>query len=219
MRVSRRALFRCAAGIAALGLFPAPYAFAQQETESSVTQRVGTFRGRLDGASRSFAPSAVRLIGTSFISTFVVTYNTKVNVAAAFPWLTDYRLDFLFRNQAQAVSETLRQASAPDLGDEAVAYVGDFVDSANPDITYVLGFIAWREKAIIYQNVGLSRETGPLPDLFAVASNITGRELNGDPVSTPTSPQDMHIGGIWDLLPTLADVPEGFVFVEDETQI
>ena len=79
----------------ALALFPAPYALARQEGTSSVEQRVGAFRGSLDKASRSFAPSGGRLVGTGFIKTSVVIYNTEENAAAAFPWLTDYRLDFL----------------------------------------------------------------------------------------------------------------------------
>ena len=56
----------------------------------------------------------------------------------------------------------------------------------------------------------------PLTDLFAVGRSVTGRKLNDDPVSVPSSPLEMHTGGIWYLLPTLADIPEGLVFQEDE---
>jgi len=213
--VSRRWFFRSAAGAVPLILFPVSPALARQDVTPTPRATV-TVPGFIEGATRNFQAPAGRLVGTGFISALVVITDTDEHAAAAFPDLVDYYRDYLYRDQTESISETLRPASTPDLGDEAAAYAGEFADPKNPNALFLAAIFCWREGPIIYENFALSRGVDPLPDLFAVGRKITGREQNNDPVSVPASPQEMHTGGVWDLLPTLADVPEGLVFLNDE---
>jgi hypothetical protein len=54
-----------------------------------------------------------------------------------------------------------------------------------------------------------------LPEIFAISRAIVGR-VPGPRDSTATMiPGELRHDGIWAVLPTLNDIPEGFVFFED----
>ena len=52
-----------------------------------------------------------------------------------------------------------------------------------------------------------------MTDLAGVAEKVVGRELGGE--ATPVAADGLRSGGLWDLLPRLADLPEGFVLDEE----
>jgi hypothetical protein len=57
-----------------------------------------------------------------------------------------------------------------------------------------------------------------LPTLFNIARAIEGRQPGPEPLAGTPIPNEMQSDGIWDVLPTLDDMPEGFVFIKDEVR-
>lgn len=54
-----------------------------------------------------------------------------------------------------------------------------------------------------------------LPEVFTTARAIAGRVPGSEPASTPSRPDELRTGGLWEVQPTYDDVPEGFVLLRD----
>ena len=54
----------------------------------------------------------------------------------------------------------------------------------------------------------------PLTDIAVIAEKILGRQPGGD--ATPIGDEGLREGGLWDLLPRLEDLLEGFVLDEEK---
>lgn len=164
----------------------------------------------LGGAWREFEAGTLRLAGTMALRVTVFVFDDAAVAARAFPSTAGS-----MRDQMGERGEALRPASPADVGDEALAWVGDVPADDGSAMTFSLGIFAWREGPAIYVAYGGGFMGDPLPDLFAVGRAIEGRRFVAGPVATPAGSAQMHTGGVWDLLPTLADVPEGLVFADE----
>lgn len=97
-----------------------------------------------------------------------------------------------------------RPVSAPRIGDRRVAFTW-MITHTPTAIEFSFGMIVIRKGDVIYQLMAQSRGASPLTDLADVASAIVTdepRQPSGDGPRT---------GGVWDLLPTLDEVPFGLV--------
>lgn len=161
------------------------------------------------GAARQFDAPGLRLIGPMRIMTAAVVFDTEAHAEDAMPSAVDF---------AQAISQmepdSIRPASAPkDLGDEAVAYIGEVAPEGQSQ-AFATGLLVWREQRL-YTMIGYGfAGTDVLTELFALGRSISGRAVGNTPTA-PVAAHNLWSGGVWDLLPTLADVPEGFVFESD----
>lgn len=164
-------------------------------------------------ATRDFEASGLRLVGTLAITTSVYEMASDADAELALPMVV---------NAALAMVEdgggSMQLASATDVGDESFAYAGEIADPANPETTYVSGILAWRDGPVVVLMVGGALAGDPLTDLAMVARNIEGREPANAIATPPATPQGVGSGGIWDRLPTLADMPDGFVFKSDQSE-
>jgi hypothetical protein len=170
--------------------------------------------GFIIGAERNFAASGMRAAGPSAIAVGVYQFESAEAATTVFPGLADF-----YRARLDTVGDALRPASTPDLGDEVLAYAGEV--PTEDGVTVTIGLLCWREATVISVAAAAGLSGEQLVPLFTIAERMAqrghpGRQVSDAPVATPTGAQDMHTGGVWDLLPTLADLPEGFVFSSDE---
>ena len=76
-----------------------------------------------------------------------------------------------------------------------------------PDLT--IAILVVRRGAILRFFVGGAVAGDPLTELTHIAEAVVDREPGG--AATPVSSEGLRTGGLWDLLPRLADLPEGFI--------
>jgi hypothetical protein len=129
----------------------------------------------------------MRLIGPAAISVWVFGCASPADAAEAFPAMSDAIADHL--------GGEARPASAPRLGDERVALAGQTPPDADGN-TYAIGIFAWRDGAFIYLTVAAGLTGEQLPVLFDLARTLEERAATDD---------------VSQRLPTLDDMPEGFV--------
>lgn len=127
----------------------------------------------------------------------------------AFPVLDDVVIEGL-----QDGGTRPQLASAPQVGDQIVAYAGE-LPSEESESSFQVGIVLWQERDAVFLVVGGGLTGDILAEIFDVARKMSGRQRGDDPIATPTSDHEMHTGGVWDQLPVLADVPEGFVFLSE----
>ena len=210
MTLSRRFLIRLAIGWAPVLTPTRLRAFTRQEATPEPSWEV-LRQGFVIGASREFHALVLRPIGASIIATGAFIFDSDNRAAEIFPMFIDLSLNNL--TSVFPGVGPFRPASAPDLGDEAIAYVGSLTPPDDPNTTFVVGTFAWREGPIVYFAFAVGRSGDPLAEVFAIARAISGRKWTNGPTTTPTSSREMHSGGVWELLPTLEDMPEGFVLI------
>jgi hypothetical protein len=139
-------------------------------------------------AEREFETAGMRLIGPAAILVSVFGCASPAAAAEAFPAMSDAIADHFG-------GEALQQASAPRLGDERVALAGQTPPDPDGD-TFAVGIFAWRDGAYIYLTVAAGLTGEQLPVLFDLARTLEERDATGD---------------VWQRLPALDDMPEGFV--------
>jgi hypothetical protein len=188
-----------------LALLPQSSLAAQDGTPSGATAPSGI----VAGATRVFQATGPRLLGSTYLQ---VTAFVMVDAAVA-----ERSMDVGISGALAAVSLSTpaRPVSVDPIGDEAEAYLATM---ASDGTEFPVGFVFWRDDRVLYAGFSLAVGGDPLADLFALARTITGRPYVETLVTEPATPGGMWSGGVWNLLPTLADVPEGFVFVSDTAQ-
>lgn len=185
---------------------------AMQATPVAYSQEVRD--GFVDGAQRRFQATGMRLLGSNVFVTGVYVFNSEDVARLAFGEIVDTIL--LRIEESEAIGEVgeIRPASVSNLGEESQAYLTK-TDMDGTELA--LGVVFWRDGVAVYTGISASLGGGdPFTELFALARAITGREYVDAPVEWSGDEGDIRSGGVWDLLPTLSDIPEGFVFVDEE---
>jgi hypothetical protein len=182
---------------------------AAQTAAPTPTPELNTGRSHVVAhVRRIFTTPTERLIGPSYIEAQVALTDDPNRASGGLQGGAD-----AFRRSIEAKGGTVREASAPDIGDEHVALAAQqpINDGASE---LQMGFFAWRDGNLVIMLLATGYGE-QLPSLFALARTIEGRQPGPESLTTPV-PDEMSSGGIWDVLPTLDDMPEGFVFDKDE---
>ena len=164
-----------------------------------------------EAVARDFDASGMRLVGTLVFRFAAARFDEPESAEAAIPVVLDRYLDRL-GDEAGDVSG-VRAASVRDLGDETVARAGEIVTPGEDEPDLTVAILAVRRGALLQLFVGAALAGDPLADVADIAEAGVEREPGGD--ATPTGDDGMRTGGLWDVLPRLDDLPEGFVFVEE----
>lgn len=192
--------------IVVLALMPISLS-AEQATPTPNAQRASN--GYVASGSRTFRSAGPRAYGVNSI-----LFNVYVCHSAYSAQQVMQQIVVNIPNlELPADTGDFQQASISDLGDEAQAYLaltepGEFQG--------YYGIVVWRDGENVYVGFAFSVGRDPFQELFSIGRTITGRQYRDTPTLTPVSGIGPRTGGVWDLLPTLSDFPEGFVFVVDE---
>jgi hypothetical protein len=155
--------------------------------------------------SRIFQTPTVRLVGPTYIEAQAALADDPNRASNGLHSGVDG-----IRQLIEAEGGIAREASAPQIGEERVAIAGGLPSGSGVQ----LGLIIWREGNLVITLIATGYGE-QLPSLFAIVRAIEGREPGPESLASPV-PDELSRGGIWDVLPTLDDVPEGFVFIKDE---
>lgn len=110
----------------------------------------------------------------------------------------------------------LRPVSIRPIGDEVVAKAGTLnirKDADSETQNTPAAIISFRDGRFVYLLLGHGTTTNPLQTLADIGEKLVGRTAR-DYFSTVTA-DGLHLGGVWDLLPGLEDMPEGFVVASE----
>ena len=171
--------------------------------------------GLRTAVGRTFGPSGFRLVGTLALLFTVTDFENENSAAAGMPQLGDQ----LIVDLAEQGNDTSgpKSASVRPLGDERIAYAGTLIALEEDDSTFdefMVAALVVREGVFVHFMYGAAIAGDPLADLAAVAEKIIGRQPGGD--VTSVGDDGVREGGLWDLLPRIEDLPEGFVLEKEE---
>jgi hypothetical protein len=113
---------------------------------------------------------------------------------------------------------SLKPTAVHNLGDNAIAYAG-VAAVPSPVKPPLVALIAAQSGRFVYFALGVCTGTpavtlaSPLGVLADVLASTMGRPVSPDPVTMDSA--GMKKGGMWSLLPSLSDMPEGFQFIRD----
>jgi len=142
--------------------------------------------------------------GLLSLSTVVLKFSSEDVADAGLEAVADRFFALHGQSDGQLTISEPRPVSAPKLGDRRVAYSWTATD-APTGLEFTFGMIVVRKGDIVYQMTAASRGTNPLTDLADV-----GRTIITDEPRQPAS-GGLQTGGVWDLLPTLDEIPFGLV--------
>ena len=174
---------------------------------------VGEFKPDYLGAIRGAHTHFSHLDGDRGSLQFVAMEfeNSRVAAAAMAP-IADNVLDNL--SLIYETDITLHETSSRTLGDEMIVLAGSFSPGRFPDKLYDEAIVVVRSDRFVWLGTGFRRdEFTPLTDVLDVLERVVGREPQGEAVLV----DDHWEGGAFGMLPTLADLPEGYagnIFVQ-----
>lgn len=176
-----------------------------QDADATPTIPSGTL---VAAVTRQFDRNGLALVGPIAIRTFVAVYNDANVASMALPQLVHQLRD----QMAGPDGGDMRLASTPKIGDERLAYAGPVMANEQEAQAGVFG---WRDGRHIYVLVDVGLTGDMLEPLFGIASLLSGRALPESEAVQATEEGEMSRGGPFELLPTLDDMPPGWVFSED----
>jgi hypothetical protein len=178
---------------------PAPLAVAQEATPSATPDLPAG--GVLATARREFIRTGTHLVGTGNFSFIVAEFDTEAHAEAAIPAVIER-----MTNDPKNGLENLERTSTMTFRDVTRAYTGKVeFDGAAFDAALLIV----RDGPIVHVWLAGGPNADPLFDLYAIA-NTTFSERAGE-VGTPS------VGNLEALLPTLDDLPPGFVLEREES--
>jgi hypothetical protein len=184
-----------------------------QEPSPTALPTLDGIDGLADAAVRSFEASGIRLIGTAQFSFMVVRFD---DVEAARSGIERVIANQIARIDQQSDVSDLKRASIGSIGDETLAHAGEVVVDDPGDAAVeplIVGIVAARRAAYVQLGQGVALAGDPLVDVSGVLKKTIDRAEGGD--ATPVDGDGMRTGGLWDMLPRLEDLPEGFVLDEE----
>jgi hypothetical protein len=197
---------------------PAAVTSSQQlnPTPTPVSPLIG-IQGLEDVAQRDFIATGGTFDRTLFLSFLVMRFSSE---DAARDGLEPYESNVLQRLEGNS-TPALRTATTRSLGDEIRAVAGE-IQINDPDGIFdslVIAHVLVRDGSYIHQAIGGAILWGdPLVDALNVLEKTVGRAPGNETIKIASN--GMRVGGLWDMLPLLNDLPEGFVFDEEsEPQI
>ena len=161
--------------------------------------------------TRSFAATGFRPVGPILMQFIVVEFDSEDDAKSGAEQLAPDVLAFL-----GGESRGYKQASVRPLGDDVLAYAGtiDVVSStAGEPGTFVGAILFVRDAAFLHVAFGAGFAGDPLADLTNTVESVLDRHRTG---GTPVASMAPHRGELWDALPMLVDIPEGFTVDEEK---
>ena len=161
--------------------------------------------GQSAEAEREFRTSGARDGALAFrfgVGEFV----DAASAAAALPAVVE-------RIRAQPNLAALRPATAPAFGDEAHAFAGP-VPSGETTLETVILIV--RADRYLYLWIASGLASDPFPDLIAVAERVFARPA---PADASPAPGDGTAPWLLGRLPTLNDLPAGFVMSKEASEV
>jgi hypothetical protein len=124
--------------------------------------------------------------------------------------------DFLLHNATERDGAIARRVSVPVIGDDRIAYALSLDDEigASP---LESGVLIWQEESVICVLISAGEYGDQVALLFEVAQSMSGP--NTSPASTSRQsgePRMMRHGGIYNWLPSLSNLPNGWSFVSEQ---
>ncbi len=192
--------------VLALLLSPAP---TQAQTDG--TGILAGTHGMTGAVDRSFSPTGGRFVGLNSIHFVVIEFDTIDHAKEATLALTSNIANAL---PAVGTSGALRPASIRELGDQAIARAGTLTSTSNGTTTEsMIAIIGYRSGRFVSICYGEGKITDPLSELAEIAEKLVDRTPKSK--DAPLNSDGLRQDGLWNMLPTLSDIPEGFV-VDDE---
>lgn len=159
-------------------------------------------------AGRLFVATTVRPPTSLALAFVAAEFDTPEHASAG--------ISIFFEEVSQGIAEggltaDFRAVNGRQWGDETVARAGNIL-LANPidgidELTAAV--LVVRTGRILLCMAGAGVEVNPLYDLSTVAGAVIDRVLG--PAATPIGADGRRAGGLWDVLPVPADLPDGFV--------
>jgi len=178
-----------------------PVATTTPESSGSAVDSEFFVPGMKDIALRSFESVPSATDGILGLSAVVAEFSSADAADAGVDLIVDRYIDLRAeRGDATVTMSEPKRVSAPKLGDRRVALAWTFTSSGIELPAAVLG-VQLNTRVYFFMIVG--RNINPMEELAVVAESILGeapRQGIGDGVKS---------GGLWDLLPTLDEVPFG----------
>jgi hypothetical protein len=174
------------------------------QTEELDLSEVEPIPGLQDAAARSFEAPADGSSGTFSMNFIVLQFEDEAAADDAIEEVVVHYLDL--QELKNDVAPSLKPTRAPDMGDRAIAYEWQINTEA---LAVNLAMLVFSKGDLVYYMTAGGFDVDPLIDLEAVAKSM----VSGD--ERPTADDNLRSGALWDLLPTLNELPEGFK-VRDE---
>jgi hypothetical protein len=189
---------------------------AQEPTPTPVPLLVPEIKGVQDAALRSFAATGLRIASPISLAVEVIRFDSGKHGKDA--------IDTLLERQMQRLAQGgdtsgIKRASADKIGDETRAFGGSLklTDTSAPiEEIAIGGAIVRRDEFVFVALVGSLGGDSITPALEIMRKIVDRQPGQG---ATPTDADGMRTGGLWDMLPTLDDVPEGLTFDEDRVPV
>lgn len=176
-----------------------PFSLHAQETQPAP--------GLLDAVRRDFAPASQTPFAYAYVIVRVAQFDTPENASQAIDlWFGQQRNPDL----AAADFSDLQPAGVQPLKDESHALAGPIFDEDGDEFQGAL--LAVRDGDVLYTFESYQGLGPALDDATTIARRLFG--LEPDAVG-PVEGIDYRSGGLWDKLPRVEDMPEGFVMVSE----
>lgn len=166
--------------------------------------------GVLDGVRRDFVAASPELVGLVVVITRVAQFDTAAHAHDA--------IDQWFVDRTDAEDNALDFSGLSPVGvqpiqDETRALAGAVLDEDGDDFASAL--LAVRDESFLYTFETFRGTGSALDDATLIAKRLFGLE----PQEVSAVPgADYRTGGLWDRLPRLEDLPQGFV-LDDEIEL
>ncbi len=168
--------------------------------------------GQLDAANREFNADGLNLLGLAIIGANVTRFDSPQHAESAMksipgnltPWLNT-------RLSGPSDAFDVVETSVREIGDKSIAFSGPITSDGKK---FVIAIVYARTGSFIRGAYGIGlAPTTPVQDLAGILEKSSSRTPSNSGVVT--SANGMKTGGIYDALPSLADIPEGFTFSKD----
>ncbi|MFL5760317.1 MAG: DUF4352 domain-containing protein [Thermomicrobiales bacterium] len=191
-------------------------ASAQEPTPTPVPLLVPEINGVQDAAIRSFIATGFSLASPIYLTSAVVEFDSDEHTHDAMPIVRDRYLQSIGQNGDVS---GIKKTSAKKIGDETIALSGPLKVS-DPDVPITelaCGLVVVRhDRYVLLVGVG-SIGGDSIGAALGTARAMVEKHKGGD--VTPTDADGMRTGGLWAMLPTLDDIPEGLTFAEERVPV
>jgi hypothetical protein len=203
--------------IVAIGLVFNPIsALAQEVTPTPIPLLVPELEGAEDAAIRSFQSTGFDPTGIISIATEVIRFDSADHAHDAMDPIIERQMARL--GQGGDTSE-IKPSSIDQIGDDTTAMAGTlaFADTDSPISGVVAGLVFARRAEFVFVTLAASLAG----DAVGAAADVTRTVISREPgeTATPEAEGGMRTGGLWEMLPTLDDLPSGLVFDEDRVPV
>ena len=191
-------------------------ALAQDVTPTPIPLLVPEIEGAQDAAIRSYGATGLDPTGMISIAMEVVRFDSADHAHEALETITERQMARLGQG---GDTSAIQQASVDQIGDETTANAGQltFTDTSSPIQGIIVGLVIARNGEFVFLTLAGSLAGNAVGTASDVTKAVIDRQRGDD--ATPVADNGMRSGGLWDMLPTLDDIPSGLVFDEDRVPV